>query len=164
MKRLVVLGAIVTTVLVPSVASADSPIREFFPADPITVEDVCDFPLLFDPIINQEFVQSFFDEEGNLERQIVTGRFVEELTNLDSDESITVNVSGPVFFTFTEDTLMVRTEGRTLLFFLPGDLTSGQSYVRVTNGPNIFEVDLATGATTPILESTNFVDVCEALA
>jgi hypothetical protein len=164
MKRLVALGAVLAAVLVPSVASAESPIREFFPADPITVEDVCDFPLFFDPIINQEFVESFFDEEGNLERQIVTGRFVAELTNLDSAESITVNISGPAVFTFTEDTLTVRTEGRTLLFFLPGDLTSGQSYVRVTNGPNIFEVDLATGATTPIRESTNFVDVCEALA
>ena len=89
---------------------------------------------------------------------------MDQLTNLDSGESITVNISGPGVFTYTEDTLTVQTEGRSLLFFLPGDLTSGQSYVRVTNGPNIFEVDLATGAITPIRESTNFVDVCEALA
>lgn len=49
-------------------------------------------------------------------------------------------------------------------FFLPGELTSGQAYVRVTNGPNIFEVDLATGAITPRRESRNFVDMCDALA
>ena len=55
--------------------------------------------MLVDPIINQGFVESFFDEEGNLERQIVTGRFVNELTNLDSGESITVNISGPAVFT-----------------------------------------------------------------
>jgi hypothetical protein len=164
MRRLIVLGMVLATVLIPSTASADKPLKEFFPADPVTVEDVCDFPVLLDPIINQEFIKSFFDEEGNLERQIVTGRFVVEVTNLDSGESMTVNVSGPVFFTFTEDTLTVRLTGRSLLFFLPGELTSGQTYVRVTDGPNIFEVDFATGAITPRRESRNFVDMCEAVA
>ncbi len=164
MKRLIVLGTLLATVLVPSAASAGKPLKEFVPADPVTVEGVCDFPLLLDPIINQEYIKSFFDEEGNLERQIVTGRFVYEVTNLDSGDSMTVNISGPGFFTYTEDTLTVRVTGRGLVWFLPGDLTSGQTYVRVTNGLNIFEVNLATGAITPRRESRNFVDMCEALA
>jgi hypothetical protein len=163
MKRLIVLGAVLATVMVPSVAWADKPLKEFFPADPVTVEDVCDFPLLLDPIINQEYIKSFFDEEGNLERQIVTGRFVVEVTNLDSGESQTVNVSGPVFFTFTEDTLTVRLAGRSLLYFFPGELTTGEAYVRVTSGPNVLEVNLGTGAVTPLREASNFVDMCSAL-
>jgi len=163
MKRLIVVATVLSTVLLPSIASAGKPLKEFFPADPITVEDVCDFPVLLDPIINKEYVKSFFDDEGNLERQIVTGRFVNEVTNLDTGQSITVNVSGPVFFTFAEDTLTVRLTGRSLLFFLPGELTSGQDYLRVTNGPNIFVVDLSTGAITPRRESRNYVDLCEAL-
>jgi hypothetical protein len=164
MKRLIVWGTVLITTVIPSAALADKPLKEFFPADPVTLEDVCDFPVLLDPIINQEYVKSFFDEEGNLERQIVTGRFVVELTNLESGESETVNVSGPVFFTFTEDTLTVRLTGRSLLYFLPGELTTGEAYVRVTNGPNVLEVDLATGAVTPLRESSNFVDMCAALA
>ena len=164
MKRFIVVGTILATVSIPSIASASKPLKEFFPASPATVEGACDFPVLVDPIINKEYIKSFFDEDGNLERQIVTGRFVTELTNLDSGESMTVNVSGPVFFTFTGDTLTVGLTGRSLLFFPPGQLTTGQAYVRVTNGPNIFEVDLTTGAITPRRESTNFVDVCEALA
>lgn len=164
MRRLIMLALGLAIVSVPSTASAGKPVKEFFPSDPVTVEDVCNFPVLLDPIINQEYGKSFFDEEGTLERQIVTGRYVVEVTNLDSGESMTVNVSGPVFFTFTDDTLTVRLTGRSLLFFLPGDLTSGESYIRVTNGPNVFEVDLATGAITPRGVSSNFVDMCEALA
>ena len=163
MKRLIVLATVLSTALLPSAASAGKPLKEFFPADPITVEGVCDFPVLLDPIINMEYVKSFFDE-GNLERQIVTGRFVNEVTNLDSGESITVNVSGPVFFTFADDTLTVRLTGRSLLFFLPGELTSGEAYLRVTNGPNIFVVDLLTGVINPRRESRNYVELCEALA
>lgn len=163
MKRLLMLGAALMTTLIPSAALADKPLKEFFPADPVTLEDVCDFPVLLDPIINQEYVRSFFDEAGNLERQVVTGRFVVEVTNLESGESVTVNVSGPVFFTFTQDTLTVRLAGRSLLYFLPGELTTGDAYVRVTNGPNVLEVNLGTGAVTPLRESSNFVDMCGAL-
>ncbi len=97
------------------------------------------------------------------ELRLIRHLFVNEVTNLDTGESVTVNVSGPVFLTFTEDTLTVRLTGRSLLFFLAGELTSGQDYLRVRNGPNIFVVDLSTGAITPRPESRNYVDLCEAL-
>jgi hypothetical protein len=164
MKRLIVLGAVLSAALLPTVASAAKPVKEFLPAEPVVVDDVCEFPVELDPTINKEYIKSFFDNEGNLVREIVTGRFVNRLTNLETGESITVNVSGPVFFTYTEDTLTVRLTGRSLLYFMPGELTTGETYVRVTNGPNIFEVDLATGAITPQRQATNYVDVCEALA
>jgi hypothetical protein len=168
MKRLlfgiIALVSVSSVLAIPSVALAGKPLKEFAPAPTVTVEDVCDFPVLLDPIINQEYIKTFFDKEGDFDRQTVTGRFVVELTNLDSGESMTVNVSGPVFFTLSGNTLTVRLTGRSLLFFFPGELTTGPAYVRVTNGPNILDVDLTTGAVTPRRESGNFVDVCEALA
>jgi hypothetical protein len=54
---------------------------------------------------------------------IIAGRFIAEAINLETDESVTVNVSGPVFFDASGDVVTLR--GNSLLFGEAGDFGPG---------------------------------------
>ena len=99
MKRLIaiLLGVVLTLLLAPA-ASADKPVREFLPAGDFTLTGVCPFPVREQVVTNNEFITTFTDG-----RQLITGSFKVRATNLDSDESLDLNISGPGVITENSD-------------------------------------------------------------
>jgi hypothetical protein len=110
--------AVISAVFVP-VASADKPIKE--PAggpSTVTGQFCADFMVQLNFVVNDEFALTFGD--GHV---IVAGRFVVEAIDLKTDESVTVNASGPVFFDASGDGVTLR--GNSLLFAEAGDFGPG---------------------------------------
>lgn len=116
----VVAIAAVSAVLVP-VASADKPSKEpaAFPPG-LTGQFCADFMVQVDLVVNEEFTITFGSG-----RAIVAGRLILEVINLDTGESVTVNVSGPVFFDASGESVVLR--GNSLLFAEAGDFWTRHS-------------------------------------
>ncbi len=136
-------------------------------APDVTVEGVCDFPVLLHDVVNELVITDFFDKAGNLVRESGTGRIVEQITRLDDQglpvRSITRNISGPGTFTFDEEGSTLTATGNWLFFFFPGDL-AGQSdgLVWLTTGRWVWRFE-DVGAT--LVSHTGAVeDVCTLLA
>jgi hypothetical protein len=165
-KRGMAIVAVVaaTLVLLPTTASADKPDREPLAIEPEVVEDICTFPVLVEPVLNKEFITTFYDKEGNITKQLITGHLVSRLTNLETNESLVVNISGPGKLTFEGDRTFLKGHGVWLLFFIPEQLGVGDPGLFVivkgsfllTIGPN--------GTQTLSNVRGNVTDVCELLA
>jgi hypothetical protein len=164
MRRLValLLPALLLVLLPTSVARADPPVREPLPLEDFTLVGNCDFDVFFHVVENNEFITTYFDSDGNPIRQIITGRFVVELTNLDTGESNVYQVSGPGFITFFEDgSVDFVLGGRSLLFFLPGDAPD-LPLLFVNSGQVILHIDQEGNLTME--QVGNIEDVCAALS
>ena len=112
--------AVISAVLVP-VAAADKPIKEPAPSPSTFTGQFCaDFMVQVNILVNDEFAISFGDG-----RVIFAGRFIAEAINLETDESVIVNVSGPVFIDASGDVFTLR--GNSLLFGEAGDFGPGTS-------------------------------------
>jgi hypothetical protein len=101
-------------------AIAGGPTRTPLDNEEFTVEGVCPFPVTLTPRAGGEILKEFSNG-----RAMVNGRLVARVTNDDTGASIAVNVSGPATFVFRGDSVGVRTRGRGLLFFFPGELGPG---------------------------------------
>jgi hypothetical protein len=163
MKRLIHLMslAVVTLLLMPGVARADQPMREGLPQADFTIQGSCSFDVDLHIIRNNEFITTFSDG-----RQLITGALVVSLTNVDTGKAITLNISGPVFFTPHEDgSLTVALNGRSLVFFAAGDLGPGSAGVlELTSGPAVIEFDANGSAVSYTKASAATVDLCAVLA
>jgi hypothetical protein len=126
----------VSAVLVP-VASADRPSKEPAPFPPTLTGQFCaDFMVQVNLVVNEEFVITFGSG-----RAIVAGRFILEVINLETGESVTVNVSGPVFFDASGESVVLR--GNSLMFGEAGDFGPGtRATVVVTSGTATFLNDV----------------------
>lgn len=131
-------------------ASDGKPIREPVFFEDFVVENVCPFRVLIETTANKEFVTIFED------RILVTGKLFTRLTNLETGESLELNISGPATISETE---VLR--GRGLLILFPEDaggpglvLTAGR--VELIRGEDGFIAEMSTSGRT--------VDVCAALA
>jgi hypothetical protein len=144
-------------------ASADKPLREPLPSEDFVLSDSCDFDVLVHTIENKEFIKSYFDDDGNLTRQIINGRLVVQLTNLETGESILRNVSGPVFVTFfadgSRDTVV---GGRSLAIFFPGEVED-LPLLFVNSGQVTYHFD-PEGNVVGAEQVGEMEDVCAALA
>lgn len=136
------------------------------PNPDVTVEGVCDFPVLLHDVVNNLVVTDFFDSEGNLVREFGSGRLVEQITRLDNQgnpvTSITRNISGPGTFTFDEEGTTLVATGRWLFFFLPGELTEqSEGLIWLTTGRFVWRF---TDAGATLVSHTGTIeDVCELL-
>jgi len=158
--------AVVATALILAAAapaSAGKPLRELLPSEDFVISGSCDFDVLVHNVENKEFIKTYFDDDGNPTRQIVNGRLVSELTNLETRKSIVYNISGPGFITFFEDgSVDFVLKGRALAFFSPGDVedlpllfvNSGQLTIHIDPDGNILGVE----------QVGDVEDVCAALA
>ena len=157
MKRYLSLVAVLAAFIVvtPATANAGAPVREFIPADDLTIEEgACDFPILVEVLVNNEYVISFFDDEGEVVRDIVQGRLVVRLTNTETGASVVRNISGPGVFTYSDDETILTARGNWFFWFFPGDLgpgSEGSAYIntgvsiqRITDAG--FEIISETGA------------------
>jgi hypothetical protein len=118
-------AAVATALLLAAAApaSADKPLREPFPSEDFVLSGICDFDVSLHIVENKEFIKTYFDDDGNPTRQVINGRLVDELTNLETGESIIYNVSGPGFVTFFDDGSMDLVAGGTsLAIFFPGEV------------------------------------------
>lgn len=145
--------AVVSAILVPA-ASADKPSKEPAPSPSTFTGQFCaDFMVQVNLVVNQEFAISFGDG-----RAIVAGRFILEVINLETAESVTVNVSGPVFFDASGEFAVLR--GNSLLFGEAGDFGPGTpATVVVTSGTATFQ----NGVAGYTLQGTSR-DLCAELA
>jgi hypothetical protein len=150
--------------LVPAPASAVRPVREPLSLEPIVVEDVCSFPVLLEPIVNKEFITTFTDQEGNIVKQLITGRLVTRMTNLRTDESVVVNTSGPGKLTFEGDTTFLQGRGVWLLFFFPEQLGEGDPGLLVIVRGSFLLTIGPDGSQTLSNVRGNVTDVCKLLA
>jgi hypothetical protein len=145
--------AVLSAVLVP-VASADKPTKEPAPGPSTFTGQFCaDFMVQVNILVNDEFAITFGDGHA-----IVAGRFIAEAINLETGESVTVNVSGPVFFDASGDVTTLR--GNSLLFGEAGDFGPGiPATLVVTSGVATFR----TGVPGYVLQGHSR-DLCAALA
>ena len=95
--------AVVATLLMPGVASADKPVREVIDLPPDDVTEACGFPVLVHA--EGRIVRTtWFDEDGDPVRAIETFRnFRYVLTNQDTGETVSFAIPGPAFYTFNPD-------------------------------------------------------------
>jgi hypothetical protein len=127
-KRLVSLTVLVTCALAGAgIATGAGPTREVFEGGSDFVTDICGFPVHWESS-GRFAVITFTDEDGNLLRTIepAAGLFQVQLTNLVTDESLTLNISGPGMFQVYEDgSFSFTTFGPWLVIFNPVTLEFG---------------------------------------
>ena len=144
--------------LVPA-AIAEKPIRSFLPAGDFVLDGACAFPVSVEVLTNKEFGTEFSDG-----RFLITGSFKVRLTNLDSDTSMDVNISGPGVFTTPPDGgLMITAWGNWLFWFFPGELGQSSGKLLLTSGhaTELFDADGNLVSFTP---PQKVRDACAALA
>ena len=157
----VVAAALILAAAAP--ASAGKPLREPFPQGDITISGSCDFDVFAHTVEDKVFAKTYFDNDGNPTRQILNGRLVNELTNVETGTSIVYNISGPVLITFFEDgSADVVFGGRSLLFFFPGEVED-LPLAFVNSGQVTIHVD-PEGNTVGVDQVGDVEDVCAALA
>jgi hypothetical protein len=145
-------AGVILAVFGASASLGAQPIRE-----PLVIEDedfnnLCAFPVRLEITANKEYVKLFSDG-----RIFVNGKLFVRITNLDTGESLDVNVSGPAHITLVSE----RSAGRGIFLLFPQDvggpgliLTTGR--VDVVRGEDGFITNLTVKGTS--------VDVCAALA
>ena len=160
MKRVIaILLGVVLALLSAPAASADKPVREFLPAGDFTLTGVCPFPVGVEVITNNEFITTFSDG-----RQLVTGTLKVRATNLDSDESLDLNISGPGVITENSDgSVTIEAHGSWLLWFFPGDLGPGSPGRLFVNNGHFVQTFSSAGVTID-RQTGSQEDLCAALA
>lgn len=152
-----VLGLCILAVMVMAASASADPnpnsgrIPVEIPPD-ITVTDVCPFPVAIHADINQEF-----SKEHQNGVTIITGRLVVTITNTETGESVTYNISGPVHIT-SQDGLETQVFlGRSLLF-------TPDIGMLVTSGRAVTAFNPETGEFTLVSHQGHAEDVCATLA
>ena len=138
-------------------ASADRPIRVQVPAADASGQFCEDFPVLVHPTRNNEFATIF--SSGAV---LVTGALRVEVTNLDTGETIELNIPGPGFFT-PDGTTLIGT-GPWLLFGEAGFLGEGSpAGVTFISGRFVLTSD-QQGNVTGFAARGHSEDICAVLA
>ena len=124
MKRfaiVIVAGALLVGVF-GQPASARGPKWQFAQADPFTLpSDVCGFPVLVEPVRNEEYSTTTANADWSLTIRL-TGFFSSRCTNLDTEASVTVNISGPgTVVVYPDGSFDLTARGRSGIIYLPED-------------------------------------------
>jgi hypothetical protein len=163
MKRIICQLSLVigTVLLLPGVAAADQPTRQALPQADVTIKGSCSFDVALHIVRNDEFITTFGDG-----RQLITGSLVVSLTNVDTDKTITVNISGPVFVIPHEDGSLSQTlRGQSLIPVPAGALGPGSPGVLdLTSGPVVIENAANGSIVSSTKTSAATVDLCPVLA
>jgi hypothetical protein len=142
---------------VAPLASADRPIRVQVPAADASGQFCEDFPVLVHATRNNEFATIF--SSGAV---LVTGALRVEVTNLDTGETIELNIPGPGFFSPDGSTLIGT--GPWLLFGPAGFLGEGSpAGVTFISGRFVLTSD-QEGNVTGFAARGHIEDICAALA
>jgi hypothetical protein len=138
-------------------ASAVPPTISPAPAESATGRFCPDFDVFVNPVSNKEKAITF-----STGATIITGHFVDEVTNLSNDRTIRVNASGPGFFAADGSSVIIR--GRGLLFGEAGFFGPGSpATLTLVSGQTVIPLD-DQGAPTGLSVTGHSVDLCAALA
>ena len=146
-------------------AAADQPVRQPLPLDPFMISGVCDFDVAVDILANKEVVTTFTDREGNVTEQLVTGVLKFRLTNIDTGESLDLNISGPGPTVFAPDgSFTIFGQGRWLWPVPEGISSNVPAGLFLIVGHHVVEFDATGNMTEFTVVGGQVVDVCAALA
>ena len=97
MRRIVIAVTTAAAILlVPASAQATPPTREPVLIEDFILTDHCGFDIDVEVVKNNEIQTTYYDADGNVVRQRVTGSLKVRLTNLeDPEHSVLFNISGP---------------------------------------------------------------------
>lgn len=163
LPRWIVIGVVLGMMLaLAATVMATPPDHDPIPPDePFVLSGVCDFDVLLEDVFRKDHMTTFYDQAGNVRLQLLAGPIRVRLTNLDSGESLLLNIPGPVHIAPQEDgSARITAPGPSLWWRVPG-VPELQSLV-LTQGRLEFTFD---GITATLLSMQgNVTDVCALLA
>ena len=166
MHKIAFVVALIGLLAAPSVASAGGkPTRSPTANSPFDFPAgvVCGFEVAGQPLVDNEVTKTFPPLPNGDVVQIVTGRVVLQLTNVDSGKSLTLNVSGPATITAHPDGSVTAIDsGRSLSFFFPTDSPAGPATYLYT-GQVVLNFT-ADGQQILVSQTGTSRDICAALA
>ena len=122
---LATMAALVIFVM-PEAAYATPPTREPLPLEDFVLSDHCTFDIQVDVAQNKEILTTYYDGDGDIVRQSVTGALKVRLTNMRNGHSMFFNISGPSQTRFLPDgSLHLTATGASIQLYitnLPGEL------------------------------------------
>ena len=123
----------------------------------------CSFALGYEPLVNRVVVKTFPPEANGDVLQIITGTLTVRLTNLATDEAITLNLSGPGRVTFHPDgSITFVNGGFGLIVVFPTDIPAGPRTI-LTAG-RLVQTLTATGQLIVVSLAGRQEDVCATLS
>jgi hypothetical protein len=165
MRRVAIaIAALSVLGLLPAQAAqaAGKPIREFLSAITGTFDQFCGYPIDVEVPVNNEYITTFFDQAGNPVRTIITGQLISSFTNVQTDETIVRQTSGPVFTYFHQDgSVTVVASGISAIFLFPGD--PGGPALLITAGPTTLQID-SNNTLTSVSLGRVLEDICTTLS
>ncbi len=163
--RTLLLASVATLALGIAPAGASAPERvtftipEFIDFD---AGDQCAFPIRLHFIDNVGTATLFFNDAGDVVREIDSGHLSVVVSNEETGASVFYNISGPQLITYSSDGgQRIQFRGPGLFSLFPGDV-NGPGLIR-TVGNVLFTRD-PSGAITSISPSGQVIDVCALLA
>jgi hypothetical protein len=121
------------------------------------------FDVLIATDANKEVQKSFYDKDGNLVLQHISGQFRVTATNLASQKSVALNVPGPYQYIYGADgSVQISTQGPNLIWFSDAGA-----------GPDGLDIAVFYGRTEAVFDKNgyrflsytgNVMDVCALLA
>lgn len=159
--RLAAALAVVASFMMALPVAAGGPSREPLVYPTFTIEGACDFAVLVEPVDTNVVSKIFTDAEGNVQRQITTGKTVLRLTNEASGKSIVVRVSGPVTVKPTADGEHWVQRGIGLWWAFPGEPSGPDLWLAVGRVEIDFDANFALLA---IQRNSRDQPLCPALA
>lgn len=165
MRRAMLLGVVGALVLAAAPAEASAPTRtvvEIPRRIDFAAGEQCAFPIRLTLLDNTFTATVFADENGDPVREIDSGDLFVRITNRDTGESVSYNISGPVITRFHSDgSQTVTFLGPGLFSLFPGDI-GGPGLIR-TIGRVVFQ-RAPSGAITSISANVQPIDVCDLLS
>jgi hypothetical protein len=158
-KRFILVATVILGVALAAspLASADRPIREELPAADATGQFCPDFAVLVHPTRNNEFITIFSSGAA-----VITGALRVEVTNLETGETIALNIPGPGHL--NEDGSQLTGTGPWLLFDEEGGFGQGEpAQTLYTTGRFVLTFD-DEGNIASFDRPNHVVDICAALA
>jgi len=161
LATLLALGLLAFAAL-PAVAGGKPEWAANEPVDPFgfAAGEVCDFDLEIAFAVDTGHTITFPESNGS-QLVIGAGHLVITVTNLETNASVTLNISGPGKLLFQGDKLSISGGGPWLIFTFPGD--AGGAGMWYTKGYVTLEIDLNSGAVPSLSLPHNSIDVCELL-
>ncbi|MEP7040608.1 MAG: hypothetical protein ABI864_03440 [Chloroflexota bacterium] len=140
------------TVLLASTAAAAKPDRYSSNLEGFVLSGVCAFDIQLDILIDRSHEIDFYDRNGNLLRSQYNGSIWISMTNVETGQSIVLNVGGPASDVYNADgTITTTFLGLGLPLITNSDATKGNfQFVFSAGFENLLDTPVAAGVSWDI--------------
>jgi hypothetical protein len=163
MRRVTVLLFAAFVAAFATTASAAGPIRIKLEPNPSFVfTGACTFGVEFTDVRVHGNLLDFLDKAGEFKKTIIAGNFVVKATNMETDKSLTLNISGQFVITPNPDnSLTFAAHGRNLFFTV-----DPEPFTVFTRGRAVLTATPSGEFLALVLNELNgqSIDICQALA